>query len=354
MIEPNRKPAKIKKITTYDFEWNPETYEITLCGAYDERGYRWYTSVEHFILGELTPENAGRTYYAHFGGASDMIFLLRPFLKDTRYSVRAIFSGSSAILVHIEKGAFTWQFVDSYWTLRVPLWKIGEWLGFPKLKIDFDKCTQAELITYNERDNEILFKAMNSFQESILLSGGELGITAASTSMKCFLRKYLKKPINNAQRFQDFARQGYTASRVEDIRRTCDRANYYDINSSFPFSMTMPCPGSPLGRCDQKRLPDSGLYMAEVSTYTPEDEYLPALPHRYDGRVFYPTGPLRTVVTQDDVLAGGFKIKKVHKVVRYEDRDDLRAFAHDFYTLRKRGSGFESEVYKIVLNSLYR
>lgn len=135
MIRPNTKPPKQFPITTYDLEWrshdaqgihnheNQKMFEVSLCGVYDERGYRKYRSVEDFLEGELTPRNAGRRYYAHFGGASDMVFLLKPFLKSTHYQVSAIFSGSSAILVRIRRGSLQWDFIDSFWLLRVSLKK---------------------------------------------------------------------------------------------------------------------------------------------------------------------------------------------------------------------------------------
>lgn len=361
MIVRDRRKVRPVKITAYDFEWHPDTLQVTVCGAYDERGYRHYSGVDHFLLGELTPENSGRRFYAHFGGASDMVFLLRPFLKDSRYQVRGIFSGSSAILVRITRGDLRWDFCDSYWTMKTPLREIGKWLGggdWDKGRVDFRSATLSQLREYNCQDNRILFEALCRFQDLIISKGGKLGITAASTAMNLFLRRFLKRPIQNGARagaisLNDWVRGAYCASRVENIRLSCDDAYAWDINSSFPYSMTGPVPGSPLPRVGGATLPDKGLWCADVTVNVGE-QYLPPLPMRGpDGRVFFPTGRFRTRIMSDDMACGDFDIEKVHGFVRFEERDDLKDFAEEFYQLRLQSEGFDAPVWKIVLNSLY-
>lgn len=355
MIVSPRKALVSPVLSSYDFEWATEddsTYRITLGGAYDERGYRSYPSVRRFLRGELIPSNSGRRYYAHFGGASDMVFLLTELIRDDRYQVKGVFSSSSAIVVVVTRGLHHWMFIDSFWLMRTKLANIGAWMGFPKLEVDFNKVTPAELRTYNERDCEILYRALLQFREVIESCGGELGVTAASTAMKTFLRKYLKRPIKNGAMHDAYARPAYTASRVEVIRRDCQKANVYDINSSFPYSMTFPCPGSSTGS-NKKAIGSNKLWIAQCDVVT-TDNYLPTLPYRDDeGKLYFPSGQFRTTITSEDYAAGGFDIKKVYSCRSYEDRDDLRAFAEDFYRMRKASGGFEGECFKIVLNALY-
>ena len=389
MIKPNHKPAIRHKITAYDLEWREEPLRNggkklipTLAGAYDERGYRKYLNCQDFLKGELVPGTAGRRYYAHFGGGADMVFLLKELARlPAEYVVSGVFSGSAAIVVRVVRGDLQWLFLDSFWTLRVRLAKIGEWLGFPQWKGNVKDMTWAELVTYNEIDCKVLHEAMCRTQETILNVGGELGITIASTAMKTFLRKYLKRPIKNSEHLDELARAAYTASRVEVIRSKCQEANYYDINSSFPYSFTHPCPGGqsrngffrdrlppgyPLVGGDapcpgsavhtgaRRAIPDSPdkLWIAEVDLKVPDDCYLPAVPFHSKGRIFFPKGEFSATITSEDYKASGFNIKKVHSCTVFEDRDDLRAFAEEFFALRQVG-GFESEVYKICVNGLY-
>jgi hypothetical protein len=367
-IRRERKLPRRHPISTYDFEWdehdagkNRRSLVLTFAGAYDERGFRAYGSAAEFLRGELITPNSGRRYYAHFGGASDMVFLLRELAKlPDVYEVKGAFSSSSAIYVRVLDTSTdrVWTFIDSFWTMRASLKDIGEWMGEKDLQkgdLQAARANRKLLAEYNEQDCRILWHAMTRFQESILAEGGELGITAASTAMNTFLRRFLRRPIKNREALDNVARPAYTASRVEVIREECERARYYDINSSFPYSMTFANPGGAelfsVNRLPKN--PENELWIAKVDVRVPESEYLPALPLRTKGgRVFFPTGWMTTSITSEDFLAGGFEIEKVHSCTTFEKRDDLKAFAERFYQLRKTGS-LEGKAYKIVLNSLY-
>lgn len=380
MIErPRGKPRRIDPIG-YDFEWEERcakhgglkprgknhhgecaecdprkgfVFRLTLCGAYDERGYRSYQTVKHFLQGELIRRNAGRFFYAHFGGASDMVFLLQELMRDEGVSIKGVFSGSSAIMVTVQRGELVWCFIDSFWLMQVSLKKIGKWLGpeFAKGEVDYQTASAVEMREYNEQDCKILYTAINTVQDVILEAGGELGVTAAATAMLTFRRRYLKRPIENSPAESDYARPAYVASRVERYRETCSRANYYDINSSFPFSMTQSCPGSVIGTA--KNLETGGLWIAECDVSV--DSYIPPIPYRSkDNRVFFPNGRFRARITSEDYRCGDFRVEKVWQCRHYEDRDDLAQYAHDFYAKRKASdSEFASQVFKILLNSLY-
>jgi hypothetical protein len=284
-----------------------------------------------------------------------MVFLLREIARlPPSFRARGVFSGSSAIMVQVRRENYYWTFIDSFWTMRAKLADIGEWLGLPKLDDkSTDDMTPAELRTYNERDCIILWQAMTRFQDAILDIGGELGITIAATALKTFLRRYMKHPIKNTNKINDYALNGYVASRVEPFRFSCETANYYDINSSFAYSMVGPCPGSMIGYSagGSARIPDKGTWFADVQLRQCS-EY-PAVPYRSpSGRIFFPNGRFRTTITSEDYLAGGFEIEKVYSSVSFEERDDLRAYAEDFFRLRQVG-GFEGKVYKFALTNLY-
>lgn len=370
IVRPITAPAR-QPFVTYDFEWRrgakrsmtarradaaptiEQDLELTLAGVYDGFRYRHYINLASFVRGELVERNAGKRFYAHFGGASDMVFLLRELMRDKSLSIRGLFSGSAAIVVSVYKGPLHWTFVDSFWLMRTKLEKIGAWLGKPKLTdIDPESCSFGELKDRNERDCEILYDALTLFEQSILDRGGELRVTAASTALDIFLRRYLERPIANSSACDAWARPAYTASRVERFEESCDTAEVWDINSSFPYSMTFPIPGTFAGF--KATLPDDdSLWIADCDIVVPDAEHFPAVPYRSDdGRAYFPTGRMRARITNEERLAGGFTIEKVYGCWTYESRLDMARFAEDFYSLRARG-GFEAEVYKIVLNSLY-
>lgn len=364
MIKTLTSKRKRKLISTYDFEWYKGEREaaedgkyrrrprLRLCGFYDERGYWCTETIEDFATRVLVPENCGRRLYAHFGGASDMVFLLKELAKDKSLSMRGLFSSSSCIYLRVERGTLAWEFLDSFWTMRASLKDVGEWTGNPKLECDTETAPLAELIDYNEQDCKVLWDALQGFQDIVWDAGGELCATGASTSLNIYLRKYHKKPIQNSPAIDAFMRPGYVASRVEVIREKCRQANYYDINSSFPYSMTFPLPGSLISWGDRIPKRHNALWAAECDVTVPEDSYFPPIPYKTGGRVFFPVGSFRTTITSEDMLCGGFTVDKVHQCLTFDDHTDLAEFAEHMYSLRQRG-GFEGRVFKIIVNSAY-
>ena len=124
--------------------------------------------------------------------------------NNNTWKIKASFSGSSAIIVHVIQGKNAWHFCDSYWLLRDKLASIGKAIGirkgdsaeakawmserFGRTITDFEELTQSEktifyselpqaiLTDYNRTDCEILWKAIQQFEEEIV----ELGWAVAA------------------------------------------------------------------------------------------------------------------------------------------------------------------------------
>ena len=394
--------------------------------------YDSFSTTKELLDHLLTRENRGRWFFAHAGGLSDMEFVLDEILKEikaglidelgTRYKlrmpdgqmkemgvdrhedygggdfrVRASFSGSSAIIVHVSKGKNAWHFCDSYWLLRDKLSSIGsaikvkkgdtpEAIAFLKRKYRKDKLedlTEVELksfftdapmevlTSYNRKDCEILWKAIAQFEEEIQSLGGQLQQTIASTGMSLFRRKYLSRTIYTSEKVNQIAEQSYFASRVEVLSRNCTNFDMYDINSSFPFGMTFPQPAGLTevrtsipdgwldmapGISDPDDPREANIFIADVTIEVP-DMVLPPVPYRLDNRVFFPIGRWRSWLTSTDIrlaLREGCTLHKVHEVYVFEPFLDLRGYATDIYGKRAAAdSPFRRLVLKYLLNSLY-
>lgn len=398
ILSPITRPRRLRKFTVYDLEWVPGVLTVRVCGVRDERGYRAYHSVRAFLEAELTSRNRGRWFYAHAGGLADVQFVLDELVqwnlegRATPYrihKVKAAFSGSSAIIVKVTRGHNNWYFVDSYWLMRDKLANLAKFLGMKKGGMEdpdetlpddewerlMDEKRQwyrdvplGELTDYNEQDCEILYRGIKQFQDQLLDVGGQLQMTIASCAMHLFRRKYLGRDpktgllhpgfegIPTEQAINEAAKPSYIASRVEVHRRYVRNANYFDINSSFPYSMTFPAPGEYLGA--SRRLPEDGtLYIVDAEIEVP-DMFLPPLPRRMEsGRIFFPIGRWRSSFTSVDIellqRCGG-RVLKVYEVMRFASFDDLRAYALDIYEIRRRATDpFEKIVLKYLLNSLY-
>lgn len=374
-----RRPVRF---LTYDLEWYPHSFEERLVGVFDGKRYRSYANTLEFLRGELTRKNRGKIFFAHAGGLADVQFVLREFVKrdNPGYRLTATFSGSSAVIVRITGGKNAWTFCDSLWLMRSSLAKIGASLGLEKGGADyfcplFPNCNHtlkkdgsptcifyapmAILRDYNALDCRILYTAILRLQEELLALGGQLMPTIASSALMLFRAAFLERDIETSAHLNHEMRDAYIASRVEVIGRECQRANYYDINSSFPYSMTMPLPASLLGeggRWDDGR----SVNVVDVTVTIPE-MHIPPIPVRVPmngyQRVFFPTGRFRRWMTTPDilmVLESGGRIERVHQVRRFDHFREMGDYVHSIYEMRKASTdSFSKLVYKFLLNSLY-
>jgi hypothetical protein len=363
--------VKRKRHIAFDLEWVPGSMKLRLIGVFDpEGGYRAYQSVENFFNNEFCHKNRGKWFYAHFGGRFDSSFFV-DFLVRNKVEARFAFSGSMAVMIKIVYRGMRFTLVDSGRLYPTSLKKIGESIGMLKAgpenedeKEDFfANSSLLDLMYYNQRDVEILWHGIEEFQTRILAFGSDMQMSLASTAMTLFRRKYLKQNINTDKWVNDRAREAYFASRVEVFQRKCDYGHMYDINSSFPYAMTFPCPGviekirnRGTGPLMLPVNPDS-IYIAEVEFSVP-DEYLTPVPYRHeDGRVFFPTGRWRQWLTSIDIQelekVGGV-IYDVFHCIHFNPFSDLSAYAEDLYDKRKKATDeTDKYIYKLLLNSLY-
>lgn len=371
MLSKVSKSPQIRRFSVWDLEWIPGSYELRICGVFDPwNGYRSYTTIIDFLRHELTPWNTGHWYYAHFGGGADLQFVIEEICNRPEYSVKGSMSASSCVIAHIKAGRLGWHFVDSYWLLRSPLREIAKSLGKEKTgptenmtdeqrKAWYATIDLETLRTYNENDCVILWEAIHRAQVSILELGGQLQMTLASTAMQLFRRKYLTQDIPTIKAINVIAKQSYFASRVEVYQKDVNYPGlYYDVNSSFPYAMTFSLPGQLLG--NYRDIPevawDNYPFLADVEFEVPE-LWLPPMPTRINGKVFFPIGRWRSWMTGIDIkllLREGGKLRRIHACKVFEPFYDLAEYARDLYAKRAATTDpFNREFYKLALNSLY-
>ena len=280
------------------------------------------------------------------------------------------------------------MFGDSYWLLRDKLSKIGESIGMAKGGGDSYACPGATfqksvgedgeeafigscghakgmcmfyapfgiLRDYNEQDCRILWHAIDAFQTELLLLGGELTMTVAGCAMRLFRGAFLKTEIATSDELNEIAREAYVASRVEVFRSSIEDAHYYDVNSSFPYSMTKRQPGSPIGT-SAKWAENDELALVRAEVRVPE-MYLPPIPYRAGNRVYFPTGSWRGWFSGVDLqllLESGGRIEKVWRAHNFSPFDDMRGYVETLYEMRRKEAdgSFRKLLLKYLLNSLY-
>ncbi len=399
-LSPITSAATKRRFAVYDFEWVPGTLQMRICGLYDPEyprkngdPYYAFKSIGSFLQHVLSSQNRGKWFYAHAGGLADVQFVLEHILKrsnahvvqdieDTKtyvgdgIAVEAKFSGSSAVIVHVRQGKNVWHFVDSYWLLRDSLAKIGKAIGLAKAHpfdpdspdyseegaIDWYRTVDlAELIPYNRMDCLILYTAIDQFQTKLMSMGGQLQMTLASCAMQLFKRSFLSQTIQPWRYANECAQHAYFASRVEVLNRQVYDAYFYDINSSFPYSMTFPCPGNFMlsRRYFTDSFADDRIFIADCEIEVP-DTYFTPVPYRHpeSNRVFFPTGKWRSWFTSIDLelmMKEECKVTKVHEALYFEPFTDLADYSNCIYAERKKcePGSFMDMVYKLLLNALY-
>ncbi|GAJ19388.1 unnamed protein product, partial [marine sediment metagenome] len=121
--------------------------------------------------------------------------------------------------------------------------RTGQRIGIPKLKIDFETCSDSFLSAYCKRDVEIElenFKRFIKFLEDNSVS--RLCYTRASTAMAAYLLRHYQKRIyiHNNKEAIDLERDSYRGGRTECfyLGELKDETYYIlDVNSLYPFVM---------------------------------------------------------------------------------------------------------------------
>lgn len=340
--------------------------QVRLVGVYDGENYRSYTRIQDFLNSELTPRNDGMWFYAHAGGLADIQFILDYLLDNPRANIRVscAFSGSAAIIVRITNGKYSWYLLDSFWLIRQPLRKIAAWMGGEQKggeqgSTDIFYGPLPRLIEYNRLDCIILYDAIRALEDTVMGLGGRLEMTIASTAMGLFRRKYLKQKINTSADLNDIAMSAYIGSRVEVFEKQTPigQTNYWDINSSFPYSMTFDAPGQLIGT--SARMKDNDTIKIVKAVVSVDDCDIPPIPYRTerDRRIYFPTGTWSGWFSGIDIellQSTGHTIERIEKVLEFEPFYDLRDYATDIYTIRRDSNhAAEKEMLKILLNALY-
>lgn len=350
-------PPRAMRILTWDLEWDTETLDLRLAGLYDGRHYRGFFTLDSFLRFVLRPCYSGAYFFAHYGGRFDGVYLHLALRRMSgRLSVEYLTAGSSAVLISVTDGRHRWNFVDSQFLFKESLATMGESIGLPKLDCPFNAPIR-QLRDYNERDCVILYRVLDRAAASMAELGSGLSYTIASTGMQLFRRKYLSEDIPTSQNLNDELREGgaYVASRVEPILQYSPSGSHWDINASFPYSMTSPLPGRFLKT--NKRLGECCI--ARVRVRVPRECYLPPLPTRVGPSIYFPTGEWEGWYSTVDIARlwqSGGRVLKVITAHHFEPFTDFSTFVHDIYRRRKEVIGkdeFLSLWFKKLANSCY-
>ncbi len=178
--------------------------------------------------------------------------------------------------------------------------------------------------------------------------------------MALFRARYLKRPIQTSAVLNDTVRSGYVASRVEPHRRiAAPGSRAYDYNSSFPWSMTGPLPGSFLREVRRIGASKDVVRLIHADVSVPDSVGIPPLPHRdhKTGRIFFPVGRWSEWFGEDDLAVleeSGGCVERVEKVYEFETRYDLADYIAAVYEVKRSAdSSMGRQIGKYLANAGY-
>jgi len=289
-------------------------------------------------------------------------------LKEAGWILTKVFFGNDISYLKYKKDNRVIVFLDLFNYIKSSVAQIGKLLGKEKITIDFNLCTDNELIEYCKRDVEIIKDMMLLFIEFITAHNlGSLGITISACAFNSFRHRFMKHDIfiHNHESTLKLERDSYFGGRCECFYIGEYRQPMFilDINSMYPFVMRyMEYPvrlfkyqdrGMSVGFLQDYL--EEHCVIAEVLLKTPE----PVYPFRLKNKTVFPVGKFKTVLTTAS-LKHAIQHGHIQQIKRYAIYDKAIIFddyVDFFYRLKRHyqdtGNDVFQKISKLFLNSLY-
>lgn len=267
----------------------------------------------------------------------------------------------------------------SYWLNSLAFFpgslkEMGKVVGIEKLEQKPDSAFDTE---YLKTDCKIAFTYVDKFQRDLAVNYNvSLSPSIASISMNVFRSLYLPGPVASYNGKEML--KAYYGGRVEIFYRGVINEPVYvsDINSCYPFVMREnEFPDSET--LEPARIDTHDFGLGHFKVYVPEDTFIPILPAKYEGKLFFPVGTFEGWWTYPEIRACQKEIPGFKVLAEYDGigtHFGVRPFAqfiNDFYgkrkpckltllkyeTIKKDGAYYDAKfsdtLYKLIMNSLY-
>ena len=118
-------------------------------------------------------------------------------IEKRGYTVDRNTNGNGVFNLEISKKDKKIIFWDTTNYVKIPLEEVGESLGYPKLEIDFNKCSLKELKTYCLRDTEIVYRFLQTFLDFLEKHDlSKLKTTISATALNTFKHRFNNEKTN--------------------------------------------------------------------------------------------------------------------------------------------------------------
>ena len=358
----------------------------------------------------------GFIFYAHNLSGYDVVYLLKTLseynLKNNQqyYILKPLFRDSKiiklAVSIKINKKYIKIVFADSYLILPASLDKLGKdfnceikksvfpynfvnestlnYIGelpskdyFNTDKISDDEYKELyknyknkdwdlnkETIKYLEKDLTSLIEIIDKFNRYMFITYGiqiTESLTIARIGINILHNKYFEKknsiPLITKPNLFRFIKKGYYGGITEVYRPYVENANYYDINSEYPFVAKNDMPGTECtyieGSINEPLILEDlfGFFYCKVKA---NKQYLGLLPLHFNGNLILPVGEFEGIWFSEElkfaksqgyeiIVLRGYNFNKVKNV--------FNNYVDDLYKIRESSTGMVKSITKLLLNA---
>lgn len=287
-------------------------------------------------------------------------------LDNLGWTLQSAIVTGPPVIVRYARGDYKIILLDSLNYYRMPLKTLGQWVGRTKRSVKTLGILTPTLKTYCRQDTRIVRDAIIRWSD--LCEEARLGPIALTIAGQAFsawrVSGGAKGVLFDAdEESLELSRAGYFGARTEAFRlgEYTGRVHYLDVNSMYPWvQRSHYYPTEILGTYKTltlKDAQDSVETRAMVADVTLDTD-APYYPVRYRGRLCFPVGEFRTILTTPELhLALHFgHVKTLHKVSIYRHAPLFREFVDRLHKLkaryRRRKDVAGEKIIKVLLNSL--
>lgn len=357
---------------TFDIESRDWKHLLAL-GSYDGKTYKEFFSMEDYIKYLFSPDNTCTTYYAHFGGIFDFLFLI-DFLftktaSDLEIESRNLIINGRKILkleFYRQRPKKKITFIDSSGLFPFSLKNLTESFDVKHKKLDanvelFTKVTK-KMLKYMKYDVIGLYECIEKFSQAPYINKVGIKLTRSGTSFAVYKKFFDESHLHIiSDQVCDFARLAYFGGRTEIFKplyiNKKKPLNVYDINSLYPSVMhDYEYPSTVKSWVTEYEAEGFGIYHCLVKC--PTDLKIPVLPTKADGKLIFPVGTFNgywTNIELNKAIELGYEILEVHNGVTFENGGHIfKPFISHFYKERKKTKcPVQNIIFKDIMNHLY-
>lgn len=370
------KELKKKVISVFDIETEGLGGAFLQAAIYDGENVTFFASSQEMLDWMIAHPKV--TYFAHNGGNYDFHYLLNHFHTLLTQGWNITFSHQGDKIIG---ATFLYQYENKKGKPCVTRFTIAD--SFPLLSTSLKKITKMFAPEYEKHDIGLgrgviydpsnaehreylaydcmgLYHALHTFRARVHdLFGADIGLTAGSTAMKCFLATlpegYVYFRLHPDQ--EAFCREAYYGGYVypgkdmlvhEDVTSVDYNAAYAAVQrNEYPVGIAI--------YTNTRKVGKLGIYRVNVTTPPYDTLHFPCLPVRKENKTYWAAGTFETCVTSveiDFAVAHGYTIDIIEG---YYWKKQERVFIHfvDLCEQLELELAENKDVTKIMRNSLY-